>query len=380
LIPVIELYHHTARASQYDEAVRLFRGRLAGLLYYRFGSYQIRIELLRELFPNGEDHPPRLKQERPLAWTLNALANSYGQTGQPHGAISVWQVALPLAEKLGEERPGEKMNLATGLRNLAIQQSLLGNLAAAEQSLRRSIALGREIKDELQEAAGHQVLGWLLAYQGSFDEAARELGAALIMFDKRMREQSTGVTWALRALLALLMGDAKAALGAARRARELANAHRNEKDIIRAEWLFGAAHRVLSHLSEAEPHLTEAVTRCRRINLVELESDILLEMARLRWAQSQRKELTSEESTRLQGEALRLAREALAIADRCEYRLKQADIHNFLAQVALDKGDREEARKHTEIARKRAWCDGPPHCYKPALEEAERLLELCRRE
>ncbi len=72
------------------------------------------------------------------------------------------------------------------------------------------------------------------------------------------------------------------------------------------------------------------------------------------------------------------ARAALAIADRCEYRLDQADIHNFLARLALDGGERETAQEHAEIARKRALCDGPPHCYKPALDEAGRLLNELR--
>lgn len=108
---------------------------------------------------------------------------------------------------------------------------------------------------------------------------------------------------------------------------------------------------------------------------MESEPDILLEMARLRYAQARGDEVTSKESTRLRDEALGLAREALAIANRCDYRLKQAELHNFLAQVALEKGDREEAHKHAEIAKERAWCDGPPHCYKPALEQAERILE-----
>jgi len=121
---------------------------------------------------------------------------------------------------------------------------------------------------------------------------------------------------------------------------------------------------------KSRPISPEVLIRCRQINLVELEPDILLEMARLRYAQA-----TSKESTGLREEALGLAQEALEIADRCEYRLKQADIHNFLAQVALEKGDREEARRHAEIAKERAWCQGPPHCYKPALEEAGRLLE-----
>jgi len=53
---------------------------------------------------------------------------------------------------------------------------------------------------------------------------------------------------------------------------------------------------------------------------------------------------------------------------------EQADIHNFLAQMALDKGEEDKARKEAEIAYERAWCDGPPHCYKPALDKAEKML------
>jgi hypothetical protein len=54
------------------------------------------------------------------------------------------------------------------------------------------------------------------------------------------------------------------------------------------------------------------------------------------------------------------AEEALAIAERCEYRLAQADIHNFLAHEAIEAGDRRTAEKHAEIAYEPAWCDGPP--------------------
>ncbi len=121
-------------------------------------------------------------------------------------------------------------------------------------------------------------------------------------------------------------------------------------------------------LNAAVTHLTEALTRCRRINLVELEPDILLAWARWHRARGNAQEAQSH------------AEEALAIADRCEYRLKQAEIHNFLALLALDAGNRASARQHAEIAKERAWCDGPPHCYKPALDEAERILERMKDE
>lgn len=74
------------------------------------------------------------------------------------------------------------------------------------------------------------------------------------------------------------------------------------------------------------------------------------------------------------GEASRFAQEALEIADRCEYRLKQAEIHNFLAGWYLDAGTAAQGREHADMARERAWCDGPPHGYQPALDVAERLL------
>ena len=82
-------------------------------------------------------------------------------------------------------------------------------------------------------------------------------------------------------------------------------------------------------LNAAATHLTEALTRCRRINLVELEPDILLA-----WARWYRASGNAEE-------AKAYAEEALIIADRCEYRLKQAEIHNFLARLAMDAGDHE---------------------------------------
>jgi hypothetical protein len=42
----------------------------------------------------------------------------------------------------------------------------------------------------------------------------------------------------------------------------------------------------------------------------------------------------------------------------------------------MDAADIDEARKYAERAKARAWCDGLPHCYKLALDEADGLLEL----
>ena len=367
LATIIERYHHTALAGRYDEALELYRDHFSDLLYFRFGAYQICIELLRALFPDGEDKPPKLTSESAQAWTMNALANSYRLSGQPRRAVPLFEQQIVIGEKGGLKR-----SISIGLVNLATLQVILGGLSAAEENLRRNIELSRDVNDEFLEAIGHQELGLLLTYRGIFEEAAHEFEAAISTIIKLDHKQGLGLTLAYRALHTLLMGEVETALEIARQAHEIATSLQNERDFIRAEWLLGAALVALAseereqqheHLAEAEGHLTEALTRCRSINLVHSEPDILLAWARWHHAK---------------GDAERAhehAEEALAIADRSEYRLNQADIHNFLARLALDAGDQEAARQHAEVARERAWCDGPPHSYKPALDEAERMLK-----
>lgn len=365
LTPVIELYHHTVRAGKFDEAVELFGDRLVQSLYFRFGAYQLIIKLLHVLFPEGEDKPPRLKDESTQCWTLATLADSYGGSGQPLRAMPLYE----MSNKLDEKR-GDKEGLASRIVFLSDEQLKIGVLAVAEHNLRRSIDLCREIGEGGTEGTGRFQLGRVLSYQGRFDEADIEFGLALKV--KNDHPQAQGNIWAFRSMRALLMGDHAAALTAAQKARELAEDQKVERDFVQSEWLLGAALTGLAVaspkkqdklLAEAETHLTEALTRCRRINLVELEPDILLAWAG--WYKAKGK----------QQEAKRNAEEALVIADRCEYRLKQADIHNFLASLALAENDRKTAQHHAAIAYERAWCDGPPHCYKPALEQAERILQ-----
>lgn len=355
LAPVIELYHHTVRAGKYDEAFSLLRERLVpDPLHFQLGAYQTEIELLRELFPDSEDKPPRLKDAKDQGWTLNALANSYSLSGQSRNAVKAFQVAVNFADKLKN-----KKNLAIGLCNLAsMAQIPIGELDAAESNIRRGIVICREITNEFDEAVGHLELGWLLAYRGEFDGSGKELTSALESFTKLNAPQSQSVAWAYRAIRSLFMSNAGEAMKYAIKARELAVIEYTEIDVIRAEYLLGAAYLMKEDIGEAENHVTEALTRDRKINLVDLEPDILLEFAKLRFKQNYKKE------------ALEKAEEALQIADRSEYRLKQADIHNFLAEFYLDAEDTGKAKEHAAIAKERAECG-----YVPALEKAEKMLD-----
>ncbi len=383
LAPVIELYHHTVRAGFYDEAFRLFQNRLHSAAYYQLGSYQLQIELLSVLFPGGEDQPPCLETKRSQSWAACALANSHSLSGQPGRAVPLFQVSADL-----DESEGDRRNLAIDLGNLATQQLVIGALRAAEASLRRRIALCREIEDEFNEAIGHSELGRLLAYCGAWADAEKELLTAQKVFDELGPGQTNygSVNWAYRTLRALLwvraVGAEHAAplhaegLAAARRALQLADETARtwspyERDYVCAHWLLGAAHWASGDpstgsgrsLDDADRHLTEALTRCRGINMVDHEAYILLDLARLRRDQGHT------------DEALRLAGEALIITERSEYVLQGADVHLFLAEMALEKGDREAALAHAQQARHLATCDGPPdYTYRVAYDEAGALL------
>jgi tetratricopeptide (TPR) repeat protein len=258
---------------------------------------------------------------------------------------------------------------------------MIGKLRSADASLRRSIALSREIDDERDEAVGHLEFGRLLAFRGYWSEAERELATALNVFGKQRELQAQSVAAAYHAHRALLMCRVtqtaanantliESAFAAARRALDLADEtartrYPHARDYVRANWVLGAAYRAKGELDDADRHLTDSLTRCRTINNVEEEPNILLELARLRRDQGRR------------NVALDRADEALLITERSSYVLQGADVHLLLAQFALDVDDRPAALEHAQEAHTLATCDGPPdYTYKVAYDEAAAMLEL----
>jgi tetratricopeptide (TPR) repeat protein len=237
--------------------------------------------------------------------------------------------------------------------------------------------LSRELGIEKENADANGELGRLLAYRGAYGESETELTTALKIFENRNYLQGLGITWAYRAQWELLrlrtaaqpsVCNPQSAIELARRALELADemartSHPVEHDYVRAHWLLGAAHRVAGQTDEAERHLHEALERCRRINMVDHEANILIDLARLRAA------------TGAADEAQRLADEARVIAERSEYVLQGADAHLELARLALARGDQATAKEHAEEAHRLATCDGPPdYTYHAAYTESAALL------
>src|SRR3972149_5349297 len=103
----------------------------------RFATNSVHIDLLRPLSPDGEDRPPRLKDESAQAWTLNSLANSYSLSGQPRRAVPLVERQIAI-----RENQGVKESIAIGLGNVTGKaNNYFVALKAAEANLRRRIDL-----------------------------------------------------------------------------------------------------------------------------------------------------------------------------------------------------------------------------------------------
>jgi tetratricopeptide (TPR) repeat protein len=385
LAPVIELYHHTVQAGEYNTAFMLFKSRLATALHFQLGAYETRIELLRALFQKGEDNPPSLKDEVDQGWVLNALAISYSVSGQPNHAIPLKIASIQM---LGKKV--DKQNLAIGLGNLARNQIQIGGLQLAESNLQWALEISRTFHNKVEEGSNHSRLATIYITCGQWEAVEREISKLLDLATKEKHSQLEEYAWLYRSQCKLLMArdpiqskqnNSETAIEFAQHAIELAEITANnlqpvERDFIRAYWLLASAYRLDGQLELAQRHLQDSLMRARIINLIEVESDILLDLARLRYDQKKYEEAKS------------LAEEALSITERCGYVLQGADVNLFLATLALEGytlerfkfdgkrelSDNEVATLHAETALKLAHCDGPPYYYKVAYEEAERLL------
>jgi tetratricopeptide (TPR) repeat protein len=367
---VIELYHHSVRAGHFDEAYDLFRTRIDRETYYGFGAYHLQINLLLALFPDGENAPPRLRDEDAQARLLCDLALVLSMTGQAARTRPLWERALTIFRRLENS-----LAVAIGLASIADDELNAGSLRAAERNLRTRVDICHELKDEYREAVGRQELGRVLAYRGAWAESESELSSALTNAEAEGRLGDQSILWSYRALGVLLRRrtgtgeDAQAAIDCAQRALDLERENARTKNRptviseIRAHWLLGAARCAAGHYGEAETLLHDALQGCRRIGYAVLEADVLATLARLHAAQA------ADEDAR------RAALEALTITDRCGYALQGADTHLALAELARARGDLPTAREHAAEALRLATCDGPPdYTYKAAYHEATVLL------
>jgi tetratricopeptide (TPR) repeat protein len=179
---------------------------------------------------------------------------------------------------------------------------------------------------------------------------------------RQIERQAEGITHAYLAETALLQENFPTTQTHLSQARQLAEVHRYEKDLIRVARLEGTLALQQGKLDEALPSLQEALTRARTIQLVPEELPCLIALAEL---------------SRQQGDMVKARAyldEVWEWAERRPYPLFHADALNVLAQIERDEGHTQAAIEAAALAYQKAWCDGPPYAYHRGLETAKAHL------
>jgi hypothetical protein len=371
LNPIIELYYHTAQMGLFNKAFKIYYDCLNKPLYYRFGAYLVVAELLNVLViaKGGE----RAINEQKRGKVNNDIGLAYSRLGQARRSINHYSLAIEIADQLGKK---QKSSISIARAHMAFQLILLGELREAEMVCVRKMEIRGYIPASIEL---HIVRTKLWIYRGEFIKASNELNdfSKLIGGIQGTTQLNVKVIYySIRARLYLAKNNLSDALRMAKQSLELCyklkkKSESQEADLIEAEWLLGLilVNIVINDkekeilLSDARIHLQEALTCCRDIENLYLETPILLAFSHLYFAESNFEK------------AKEFANEALYVADRCEYRLYQAEAYIFLSRLFIKFDDFKTAKECAEKAYERALCGSIDYCYKPALDTAKLFLE-----
>jgi tetratricopeptide (TPR) repeat protein len=364
LSSIIERFHHTVNSGQPDDAWALYESRLRIPLYYEFCAYELEVQLLSSLLGAGQA-PPRLQDAVAQTWVLIYLSMCYERMGQLPSALARAEQAVTLNRKGG--RPAD---LGSSLVALASVFGFLGQLRAALESSREAVAIFDQIADMNWFGISHREYAHHLILCGELDEAARQLDLAEEVYSWRPHQFAHGLISSRihRADIISARNDHQAALELIEETYETAVARRYTREAVECQYRLGKFQVFCGRLDEAKANLEAVLQDCRRIRLAQVEPGALLGLARVHLALV----APGSEHAAL---AKRYAEKALLAANRSQYRLQQADIHNFLAAAARSGGQLADARQYARKARTLALCDGIPYAYQSALSEAEGMLD-----
>jgi len=181
--------------------------------------------------------------------------------------------------------------------------------------------------------------------------------------DEKKLPRKVVLVWLIRAQRFLWNQRPHDALKVINRVAHLISRVERQREPIRMDRLYGAAHLALGNLGNATEYLQKALSGARAINLVEEELRTLAPLAELH---------------RRRGEhdiARELLEQVWDPATRGPYPLYHADALNVLAEIERNESNRDAAIGAATKAYTLAWCDGPPYAYHYGLTNARKHLE-----
>lgn len=364
---MIERYHHLAAANQFESAREYFRDSLSRPIIGKFADLPLAASLLRGLFGQGMSMPPTMEKGSSNAATVRNLSDILFNIGEPAQVTSLMRMAVKQSRLWNT-----KQTLDIDFAIEAEAHLRRGELHKASDSIQQCMASCNAAGEKFRIAVARELQARLLLVEGQRDDAITEVALAIDIVQSW--DQPALMAQCLSTYAEILLGSERVPEGleAAEQALATCQAVMNGTDIdpsvvVRTEGTFSRAMIAAakkhakereSLLDQALDHVHAALRLLWRRGLYALEPEIRLIRAQIYVARDQ------SQSDR----AIKEAMLALRLAKRYQAVLLQVDIHAFLAATFKRIGHSEKKQFHTDQVRELSWCDGPPHCYKAALE------------
>jgi len=364
---MIERYHHLAAANQFEPAREYFRDALSRQIIGKFADLPLAASLLRGLFGQGMSMPPTMEKGSSNAATVRNLSELLFNIGEPSQVTSLMRMAIKQSRSWNT-----KQTLDIDFAIEAEAHLRRGELHKASDSIQQCMASCNAAGEKFRISIARELQARLLLIEGQREEAITEVALAIDIVQSW--DQPTLMARCLSTYAEILLASDRVPEGleAAEQAQATCQAVMNGADIepavvVRTEGTFArsmiaaAKHHAKereSLLDQALDHVHAALRLLWRRGLYALEPEIRLIRAQIYVARDQ-----SQTDRAIQEAML-----ALRLAKRYQAVLLQVDIHAFLASTYKRIGHMEKKQLHADQVREFAWCDGPPHCYKAALE------------
>jgi hypothetical protein len=337
----IQIVQALALAGKTEAAWAVLNGAMSRALY-RLELHHERLALMHAFFPLGWSSPPAGVDD--VALVASVAVASTSTVGLVREAI--FQTALSIR---GEARRSLSVELGIRLRNMAHRLSRREKLASAERLLHlsRRVAEAAGYSKEvlwcdLREVAGQSPRGRLTDALTSWKAIKTRLGRTAAM-DKQLEAEALLTEGTLLYRANTLPNDYVAQ--AIARAHEL-----GERFFERRLWsLFGRWRQSNRNDYEAADALADAIEMAHAVGLRDAESGARRSLSLTRSGQ-------------------RPAAEDAAAAE-------WDPPHDALAELYLELGERDKARRHALEGYKQYWENGPPYSFHWELQSCRAVPE-----
>ncbi len=349
----LELYEVLIRLGRWDDAMDVYDKRLKYALTYKLAHYDMIVDLLRPMFPDGLDDLPRLSSYRGQNICLTDMATAHSYLGQTEQAMALRGLKLKLAIT---QKSASSMGV--GLRTYSSSLRLDQNkLATSLHACQLALKVAEATYDQGDQGLSYMYLFGLYRDMGWWDEAqaAYDRFCELKTSDASLKKWESTVDRFYVEMLIQRGQDARKELNTIWRQAQ-AGKNTNQVHIREIYRLRGESALQQGQYSTAAGFYLDTITLGRKSGI-----PVAGLMGRLAYARI---------CENFHAEARQIMTEALGIEDA----VRIHDLYNSAAEVYLALGDDAQAADYARMAYQTAWADGEPYVWRWRLERAQTVL------